>query len=293
MVFIAIVEVNLLEEPRLYFEKSEYIKNHGAEIEILFMGNSTMGSAIIPDMVHPNSYNLALPVEHPTRSLELAVHLSTCLPNLDTVVLGLNYVSLLTKDHVANLNGIHYERFFELEGDSKTEKMFVSMSERPSRIFEMLGDVYPSITIDPNASKMIQKYGKGHYYSSKEYDDIKEVLKARYKIFKALTDTSHLSTNIIKLKQFVKTLNEKGIRVVFVRFPTPEIDVNFQDETLIDLQNQAIDEIIVECIACDYLDYGSTDGFASTDLYTDAFHFSSKGALKISDRIKDDLIGDL
>jgi len=288
MVFLGFAESRLTKEPQIFYSKSEYIKKHKDEIQILFMGNSTTYSAIMPDLVHPKSYNLGLPGEHPVKSLAHAVQLSTELESLNTVVIGLNYTSFFASESVLTDGDRNYWRFFDMIPESRIENTLAFFSMQPKYIIHTLLKSNDA-NINDDAVFGLETTGKGHYYSLGKKDDLVQSAKQIVARQTRNAQVQNLNFNLYRISGYIKSLEKKGIRVVLLRLPTYSTYYLLQDETLLTLNHQAVRYLLDQCSSCKYIDDSHNESLMKPSWYIDSFHFSKEGAIQYSGHLKEQL----
>lgn len=283
VIVLGFAETRLSEEPKMLYVKSEYIKNHIDEIEVLFMGNSTIFSAVMPDLVHPKSYNLGLPGEHPVKSLALAVQLAPELELLSTVVIGLNYTSFLTSENRLPDEDHNYWRFFDMPPKSRIENSLAFFSMQPKFIVNTL----------PVASDGIPGFvstSKGHYYPKKNSGiDLEKSAKKMVERQNRNAQVENFDYNLQRMSKYIKTLEKTGIQVVLLRLPTYSGYYHHQDETFLDLNQQAVSYLLDLCTSCEHIDDSHDEALMQASWYTDSFHFSKEGAIQFSGFLKERL----
>lgn len=288
VVFLGFAESRLTNEPKIFSTKSEYIKIHKDEIEILFMGNSTMYSAIIPDLVHPRSYNLGLPGEPSVKSLALAVQLSTELESLNTVVIGLNYTSFFASESVLTDGDRNYWRFFDMSPKSRIENTLAFFSLQPKFIVNNFLESNV-VHINDDTVSGLETTGKGHYYSLGKVD-LEESAKQIVARQTRNAQVQNLENNLQRMSESINRLEKTGIRVVLLRLPTYSGYYLLQDEAMLALNQKAVRYLLDQCTSCEYIDDSHNESLMQPSWYIDSFHFSFEGACQFSEYVKERLL---
>ena len=285
-----VVESMYEEEPWMYFEKSSYLKQNSNDIEILFMGNSSMFTAVIPDLVHSKSYNIGLPTEPPIRTLTLANKLSDDHINIHTVVIGLNYLGLFVGEAINSKNDRNYWHFFGLPPKSKIESSSAFGTIPPEQIVYQIKRRLSLITqSDRDDDRLWIPSNKGHYYRESKLIDLEEMALKMITQQTAKTNKMNLESNLNQIPKLIDSLESKGIKVVLLRLPNYATYYQLQDENIESLHDQAVHQIVDNCNSCEYIDYSNDTSFQKVRYFSDPFHMSLDGAKAFSVDLKNRL----
>ncbi len=291
VIFLGIIEISLPEEPIMFFQKSEYIKQNRDDIEILYLGDSAMYSAIIPDSVHTASYNLGLPVEHPVMSLELAMHLSHELPKLHTVVLGLHHSSLFIVPEAKHHNAPVYWRHFDIKPEKPLDNYLISLHVRPHYLMNRLGQKLQPESLQElqtEPSELVET-SKGHRYNIRQPKNLERTASRLFDNHLSKTTENTIGQNVEQMAELIQKLNERGVRVILIRLPVSEIYKRLELPDRNTAHDRAIASLTTQCSNCASFDYSNNEELIKNDLYSDGFHLNLDGAARLSSIFRNDL----
>lgn len=292
LLFCVGLELLLLTKPNVYSYKRKYIENHLNDIAVLFMGNSHIEEALIPEMMCDSGFNFAISAKPFDIDAELADRYIPHMENLKVVVMPLSY-------NYFEFNRLEKKDVMTPKERRWAEKTYKCMQRKYLGI-RRHGIWYCSELLNSNENYMNRlKEGK----DSREFCDslgyVRLDVEGRPKDWRERRVPGKLDPTKEKdIEEYEKLFNahesvarlcqEKGARLVLVSAPVYKTYQDAINDVILNDIYDTADSLKSMYPNVEYYNFFFAEGFEDED-FRDAGHLTYTGAIKFSKMFADSL----
>lgn len=274
------IEIFYRTVPNNYTSKSNYLKTHSSQIEVLFFGDSHCMYGLNPDYFALHAFNLGN-VSQTIYFDKLLFDKYVDLPNLKKVIFCIEYTNLSQMDNSQDdvYRKYYYQSYMDVEVSiiskfdiGRYSLVFAQSYERTKHLLKRY--LKTGNLVDCNAN------GWGNNYKKRDRTSPNTIAKSRAAIQE--DGLMNFKVNTERLQQIINICKQKNIQILIVSMPQTRLFESYLNpkklkkiiETCTGLQNKNNQNV-------HYLNLFHDKRFENADFY-DADHLNDYGAMKCS-----------
>ena len=262
--------------PKDYILKNNYLSNHAANIEVLFLGNSHIVNGVNPKLMAFNAFNAASAAQTLEYDLALFHKYNNALINLKCLVVSFDYISVY-KDFLNTYEKFrkrNYSIYYGINLDRSLEAKFevtdVALKTNLDRVKHYFLNNVSEIQCDSLGWYKAPEWNKNSLLESSNY--------ALSKHTAFFTDSPVIKKNIQAIDSLLSYTNKKKIKIIFVTAPACKYYREGLDKIQFNNTIKIVNDRVQKYPNAFYFNLIENPQFTDSDFY-DADHLNERGSI--------------
>lgn len=280
LLLIVSTELFLRNIPNDYSYKSNFLKKHASEIEVLYLGNSHVFYGIDPTYSNYKGFNAAHISQSLNYDLAILEKYKESWKSLKYVVVPIDYFSLFStlEEGQENWRIKNYTLYYHIGRYRNIDQYFEILNGKSEKNFSRIISYYVYGKSDVTCNKA--GWGTA-YHSNIKCDLDKTGSEAVNRHSYTTTNNPCFDNNVQTLESLIQVCNELHCKLFFITCPAYKTYLNRLNPQQLETTIQTIQQFTQKHPEISYHNFISDTSFVAGDFY-DADHLNEIGAHKFT-----------